>query len=137
MKVKYKISVFSDAEETLKYHTSVDSHFHHSFFFLFTISVFLPGSRLFSFTDNGFDYPNDLCIQNAVFFRRLGAIELLCIRLDCIELIPPHYPRWSIKMYRINIMDTICTNFPTNSLNVTIYNLLFHNTTYIYHMKTQ
>ena len=31
--------------------------------------------------DNGFDYPNDLCVQNALW-RRLDAIEILQIRLD-------------------------------------------------------
>ena len=31
--------------------------------------------------DNGFDYPNDLCLQNALW-RRLEAIEILQIRLD-------------------------------------------------------
>ena len=32
-------------------------------------------------TDNGFDYPNNLCVQNA-FLRRLNAIAVLYIRLD-------------------------------------------------------
>ena len=31
--------------------------------------------------DNGFDYPNDLCVQNALW-RRLDAIEILQIRLQ-------------------------------------------------------
>ena len=31
--------------------------------------------------DNGFDYPNDLCVQKALL-RRLDAIEILQIRLD-------------------------------------------------------
>ena len=35
--------------------------------------------------DNGFDYPNDLCVQNALW-RRLDAIEILQIRLDYIVL---------------------------------------------------
>ena len=30
---------------------------------------------------NGFDYPNDLCVQNALW-RRLDTIEILQIRLD-------------------------------------------------------
>ena len=38
-------------------------------------------SRLDSFMDNGFDYPNDLCVQNALW-RRLDAIEILQIRLE-------------------------------------------------------
>ena len=36
--------------------------------------------------DNGFDYPNDLCVQNALW-RRLDAIEILQIRLDFV----PHF----------------------------------------------
>ena len=35
--------------------------------------------------DNGFDYPNDLCIQNALW-RRLKAIEILQIRLEIRSL---------------------------------------------------
>ena len=34
--------------------------------------------------DNGFDYPNDLCVQNALW-RRLDAIEILQIRLGVMH----------------------------------------------------
>ena len=37
--------------------------------------------------DNGFDYPNDLCVQNALW-RRLDAIEILQIRLDTCQELP-------------------------------------------------
>ena len=52
----------------------------------------------FPTTDDGFDYPNDLCVQNALW-RRLDAIEILQIRLDYIIyplFPPPHRPfYWS------------------------------------------
>ena len=57
---------------------SGQSHIRHSFYHINSPVWFLT---YFPRTDNGFDYPNNLCIQNALW-RRLDAIEILQIRLD-------------------------------------------------------
>ena len=47
--------------------------------YLFRLNVILFWKE--SVQTNGFDYPNDLCVQNALWCR-LAAIEILQIRLD-------------------------------------------------------
>ena len=59
-------------------HISGQSHFRHSFYHIDSPAWFLA---YFPTTDNGFDYPNDLCVQNALR-RRLDAIETLQMKLD-------------------------------------------------------
>ena len=59
-------------------HISGQSYFCHSFCHIYNPAWFLT---YLPTTDNGFDYPNDLCIQNAQF-RRLDATEILHIRLE-------------------------------------------------------
>ena len=61
--------------------------------------------------DNGFDYPNDLCVQNALW-RRVDAIEkLLQIRLMC----------WLIKW------ELACLNLQVEQCDTCHWDALYNN----------